>query len=172
MEVGRRGRGRGILRAAEDELHEEIRVLSARLEAVEVGRCRDLEDGDDNDADTIATIDGSNEKGLEIRLLKSVLLANNKLKPKLSNYDGNLSTELLLDWISELDNFFECEDISDEKRIIFATMKLKGHLALWWDSVQAKRRRSNKPPIKKWDRMVAKLKGKFLPKDYQIALHR
>jgi len=51
-------------------------------------------------------------------------------------------------------------------------MKLKGHLALWWDSVQAKRRRSNKPPIKKWDRMVAKLKGKFLPKDYQIALHR
>lgn len=26
--------------------------------------------------------------------------------------------------------------------------------------------------IKKWSRMVAKLKGRFLPKDYQIALHR
>jgi len=30
----------------------------------------------------------------------------------------------------------------------------------------------NKIPIKKWPRMVAKLKGKFLPKDYQVELYR
>ena len=30
----------------------------------------------------------------------------------------------------------------------------------------------NKLPIKKWLRMVAKMKGSFFPKDYQIALHR
>lgn len=30
----------------------------------------------------------------------------------------------------------------------------------------------NKFLIKKWSRMVAELKGRFLPKDYQIALHR
>lgn len=29
----------------------------------------------------------------------------------------------------------------------------------------------NKLPIKKWTRMVAKMKGRFLTKDYQIALH-
>ena len=26
--------------------------------------------------------------------------------------------------------------------------------------------------IKSWDRMVAKLKGKFFPKDYQLTLYR
>eukprot|EP00253_Pinus_taeda_P021135 PITA_21135 len=30
----------------------------------------------------------------------------------------------------------------------------------------------NKLPIKKWPRMVAKLKGRFLPKDYQVELYR
>lgn len=30
----------------------------------------------------------------------------------------------------------------------------------------------NKLPIRKWPRMVAKLKGRFLPKDYQVELYR
>eukprot|EP00253_Pinus_taeda_P006301 PITA_06301 len=49
---------------------------------------------------------------------------------------------------------------------------MKGHAVLWWDSVQNERKRLNKAPIKTWSRMVAKLKGIFLPRDYQIALHR
>ena len=50
--------------------------------------------------------------------------------------------------------------------------KLKGHTALWWDSVQNERKRLNKAPIKTWSRMVAKLKGRFLPRDYHITLYR
>ena len=50
--------------------------------------------------------------------------------------------------------------------------KLKGHAALWWDGVQAERRRVGKQPIERWTRMMAKLKGKFLPSDYQLTLFR
>ena len=100
------------------------------------------------------------------------MLASSKPRLELSNYDGRLSTEALLDWISELDKYFEYEEINEDKRVRFAVTKLKGHATLWWDSVQAERRRLNKPLIKKWDRMVAKMKGKFLPKDYQISLYR
>jgi len=35
MEVGRRGHGRGAQRAVEEELWEEIRILTAHLEVVE-----------------------------------------------------------------------------------------------------------------------------------------
>eukprot|EP00253_Pinus_taeda_P021316 PITA_21316 len=62
--------------------------------------------------------------------------------------------------------------LSEDRRVKFAATKMKVHVALWWDSVQAERRRLNKLPIKKWTRMVAKMKGKFLPKYYQIPLHR
>ena len=52
-----------------------------------------------------------------------------------------------------------------------AVTRFKGHASLWWDSVQTKRRK-NKPLIKSWDRMVAKMRAKFLPKDYQLILYR
>jgi hypothetical protein len=44
--------------------------------------------------------------------------------------------------------------------------RLKGHTTLWWDELQAERRRKCKSRIKNWDRMVAKVKDKFIPKDY------
>lgn len=62
--------------------------------------------------------------------------------------------------------------MDDEKKVKFAITKLKGHAALWWDGVQAERRPKDKQKIKSWDRMVAKLRGKFLPKDYQLSLFR
>lgn len=71
-----------------------------------------------------------------------------------------------------MDKYFECEEISEDKKVRFAVGKLKRHATLWWDSVQVERRRSNKPPIIKWNRMIAKMKSKFLPKDYQISLYR
>eukprot|EP00253_Pinus_taeda_P034079 PITA_34079 len=158
MEVGRIGRRRAIRRVGDEGLREEIRILSAHLAAVEEGRRRDPEGGDNSDEEATVTTNGSDEGGHEIRLLRSVLLASSKLKPEISNYDGIFSTEVLLDWISELDKYFECEEISEDRKVKFDATKLKGHATLWWDSVQAERRRSNKLPIKKWTRMVAKMK--------------
>lgn len=139
---------------------------------MEAGRRRDLEGGDDNEEENIATPDGSNDEGPEIKLLSSVLLASRKPRPELSNYDASLSTEALLDKICELDKYFEYEEISKDKRIRFVVTKLKGHAALWWDNVQVERKRLNKPLIKKWDKMIARMKSKFLPKDYQNSLYR
>lgn len=81
MEVGRRGRGRVASRIAKEGLREEIKILTTRLEAIEAGRRRDLEVGDDSEEKAIVTIDGSNEEGLEVRLLRLVILASSKPKP-------------------------------------------------------------------------------------------
>eukprot|EP00253_Pinus_taeda_P013558 PITA_13558 len=71
-----------------------------------------------------------------------------------------------------MDKYFESEEVNKDRRVRFAATKLKGQAALWWDSVQNERKRMKKLLIKTWSRMVAKLKGRFLPRDYQIALHR
>eukprot|EP00253_Pinus_taeda_P021287 PITA_21287 len=71
-----------------------------------------------------------------------------------------------------MEKFFDYEELEDEKKVKFAVTKLKGHATLWWDGVQAERRRLGKQPIKNWSRMVAKLKGKFLPSNYQQTLFR
>lgn len=156
----------------DEALREELKVLIARLEAVEVGRRRDPELGDVSEEEVEVAADGAEGDSPEVKLLKFVLLSNSKPKPELPTYNGSLSIDVVLDWISEMDKYFECEKISEDRRVKFAATKLKGHATLWWDNVQNERKRLNKPPIKTWTRMVAKLKGRFLPRDYQIALHR
>jgi hypothetical protein len=49
---------------------------------------------------------------------------------------------------------------------------LKGHTTLWWDELQADRCCKCKKKIKSWDRMIVKMKAKFIPRDYQITLFR
>jgi hypothetical protein len=78
----------------------------------------------------------------------------------------------LLDWIRALDTYFDYEDIEEDKKVRHAVTRLKGHAALWWDELQADRRSKGKQKIKNWDRMIAKLKAKFIPRDYQITLFR
>lgn len=70
-----------------------------------------------------------------MRLLRLVLLVSNKLKLEFPNYDGNLSTEVLFDWIGELDTYFECEEVCEDRRVKFIVTKFKGHVALWWEHV-------------------------------------
>eukprot|EP00253_Pinus_taeda_P016313 PITA_16313 len=171
MERGRRGRGRGARRLAEEGLREEIRILVARLEVVEAGRRRDLEIGDDSEEEVEVAANGPEGESAEVTLLRSVLVASSKPKPELPTYDGSLSIEVLLEWISEMDKYFKCEEVNEDRRVKFVATILKGHAALWWDSVQNERKRLNKASIKTCSKMVAKLKGRFL-RDYQIALHR
>eukprot|EP00253_Pinus_taeda_P001416 PITA_01416 len=174
MEVDRRGRGRGrgraVRRIAEEGLREEIRVLRERLTMVEARGRRDP--ADDSDEEVAEPEDKFEGATLELRLLKSVLLSSHKPRHELPTYDGSLSADVLLDWLSEVNKYFEFEETSEDKQVKFAATKLKGHASLWWDSFQAERKRLHKQPIKKWARMEAKLREKFLPKDYQIMLYR
>jgi hypothetical protein len=87
-------------------------------------------------------------------------------------YEGNLDVEELLDWIRALDTFFDYEDIEEDKKVKYVVTRLKGHASLWWEELQADRRCKGKQKIKSWDRMIAKMKEKFILRDYQITLFR
>ena len=44
----------------------------------------------------------------------------------------NLNPEELIDWINELEEYFEYEDIWDPNRVKFVKAKLKGHVKIRW----------------------------------------
>jgi hypothetical protein len=71
-----------------------------------------------------------------------------------------------------MDKYLDYEDVDEGRKVRHDFTRLNGHATLCWDELQAKRRRKGKPKIKNWDRMVAKLKAKFIPRDYQIELFR
>jgi hypothetical protein len=99
-------------------------------------------------------------------LLRAVAKLGVKDKIEVPIYEGNLDTEELLDWIRSMDKHFDYEDVDEEKKVKQEVTTLKGNATLWWDELQAKRRSKGKQRIKSWDRMVAKVKAKFIPKEY------
>jgi hypothetical protein len=170
-EVRRRGRPTG-----NPEMERQMRDLRERLEEMETSQRRGVGAGDLSDSKVEEEAGHAEEVTAEDasigQLIKSIARMSSKTKMDIPAYEGSLDAEELLDWIRALDTYFDYEDIEEDKKIRHAVTKLKGHAALWWDELQADRRSKGKQKIRIWDRMIAKMKEKFIPRDYQITLFR
>jgi hypothetical protein len=106
------------------------------------------------------------------RLIKAISRMGAIAKMDIPIYEGNLDAEEILDWIRALDTYFDYEDVEEDKKFKHVVTHLKGHATLWWDELQDDRRCKGKQKIKSLDRMITKMKVKFIPRDYQITLFR
>jgi hypothetical protein len=155
----------------------EMCELHARLDAMETTQRHTISIGDISEADSE---NEAGNKGEEVafedvadeRLFRVVARICAREKMEIPMYEGNLDVEELLDWIRALNKYFDYEDVEEDKKVKHVITRLKGHATLWWDELQADRHCKGKQKIKRWDRMVAKMKAKFIPKDYQITLFR
>jgi hypothetical protein len=145
---------------------------------MEATQRRAIDDGDISDAERKEAV-GQNVVGevagedvAEERLLRAISRLGGRAKIEVAMYEGNLDAKELLDWIRSMDKYLDYEDIDEERRVRHAVTRLKVHATLWWDELQDERRSKCKQKIKSWDRMVAKLKAKFMSKYYQINLFR
>ena len=93
---------------------------------------------------------------------------NSKPTVEVVPYDGKLDTNVVLDWISDMEKFFEYENTPDSKKVKIVVTRLKGHASLWWEHLQIDRQRRGKEKIRTWPKMVNEIKKKFLPIDYQL----
>ena len=87
-------------------------------------------------------------------------------------YDGKLDTNVVLDWIFDMEKLFEYENTLDNRKVKIAVTRLKSHASLWWEHLKTDRQRRRKEKIRTWLKMVNKVKNKFLPIDYQVSLLR
>jgi hypothetical protein len=169
-----RGRGRQV---PNPDMEREMRDIHARLEDMETSqRCTasvgdvsesESEDEAGHEREEVTAEDAANE-----HLLRDVARMGAREEMDIPVYEGNLDAEELLDWIRDLDTYFDYEDVEEDKKVKHVVTRLRGHPALWWDELQADKRWKCKQKIKSWDRMIAKMKAKFIPRDYQITLFR
>ena len=108
----------------------------------------------------------------EERLLRVLSRENSKPVVEVVPYDGKLDTNAVMDWISDMEKFFEYENTPNNRKVKIAVTKLKGHASLWWEHLQTDRQRRGKEKIRTWPKMVNKVKNKFLLADYQVSLLR
>ena len=63
----------------------------------------------------------------EEKLFKAITKIGKRLKFYVPTFSRNLNLEELINWINELEAYFEYEEIEDLDRIRFVKAKLKGH---------------------------------------------
>ena len=84
-----------------------------------------------------------------------------------SEFSGQLHIKEFLDWLIEVESFFEDQNIPKRKQVKYVSRKLKGSAWAWWEQLQRMRTRLGKDPIQDWEKMKKYLKRHFLPPDYQ-----
>jgi hypothetical protein len=154
----------------------EMRDLRARLEDMETTQRRTVSIGDLSDSESEIEVEHKEEVLAEDaeneHLIRVISRMGAREKMDIPVYEGNLDAEELLDWIRALDTYFDYEYVKVDKKVKHVVTRLKGLATLWWDELQADRRCRGKHKIRSWDRMIVKMKAKFIPKDYQITLFR
>jgi hypothetical protein len=160
-------------------LEREMCELHARLDSMETAQRRTVDTGDISEADSENEVGHGEEVVVEDSidecLFRVVARIGAKANMEIPMYEGNLDVEELLYWIRALDKYFDYEDVEEDRKFKHVVTRLKfdlekSNMLSWWDELQANRRCKGKQKIKSWDRMVAKMKEKFIPKDYQITL--
>eukprot|EP00253_Pinus_taeda_P030391 PITA_30391 len=92
--------------------------------------------------------DEAGEETETAKVLKMLAKVGSKPKIEIPMYDGSLNAEELMDWIRSIDQYFDYEEVEENKRVKFTVTRLKGHAAIWWDELQTSRTRKGKSKIK------------------------
>ncbi|KAJ6888273.1 hypothetical protein NC652_029341 [Populus alba x Populus x berolinensis] len=96
------------------------------------------------------------------------VLSPNKIKAP--TFDGRHDPWIFDMWIRDMDQFFEWHNLSDNKRVRFAKMKLIDKAKIYWRDVEDCLEMRGKPPITDWIKMKQKLQEKYLPQSYRNKL--
>eukprot|EP00253_Pinus_taeda_P007419 PITA_07419 len=147
-----------------------MQQVQAKLEALIAGR--NIDDGDVSEPEDEAEGDEEAvEVTPEMRFFQLVLRSSARPKTEVSIYEAGLNPKELIDWINGMEKFFDYEETKDEKKVNLVVSKLKGHATVWWDGVQAERKRLGKKPIKNWSRMVTNLRVKeYIEEFYKVSI--
>ncbi|GFS42503.1 transducin family protein [Actinidia rufa] len=79
-------------------------------------------------------------------------------------FDGRLDPKAFIDWVNEMEQFFEYHKLSDDRKVRFAKLKLISRAKFFWQNIEAQRRQ---PPTFDWSEMIEVLSSKYIPHSYQ-----
>ena len=127
-----------------------LRQIVARLDVLETSQRRGahLDDVSDDEANVPNPNLEPKEDHDEARLLRVLSRANAKPTFEVVPYDGKLDINVVVDWISNIEKFFDYENTPYNRKVKIVVTKLKGRASLWLEHLQIDRQRQGKEKIR------------------------
>ncbi|CAN0863144.1 hypothetical protein LINGRAHAP2_LOCUS8633 [Linum grandiflorum] len=95
-----------------------------------------------------------------------------RVKTDISLFYGTMRVDEFLDWLVNVDRFFDLMGVSENKQVKMVAIRFKSIAALWWDKLVFQRQCQRKAPIRTWRRMKQLMLERFLPNDYEKILYK
>ena len=89
------------------------------------------------------------------------------IKVEASTFEGQLDPWIFDRWICDMNHFFDWYNLSKNRRVRCAKMKLRGTAQLYWESVEESLITRGQPPITDWVEMKIKLEEKYYTRSYR-----
>ena len=93
-----------------------------------------------------------------------------KEKIEAPTFDGCLDPWVFIDWLCQMEKFFDYYLWAENKKVRYARMKLIGRADLFWEDLEDTLRRRREPPITNWLEMKDALLRNYLPPTYRSSL--
>ncbi|OWM75148.1 hypothetical protein CDL15_Pgr012498 [Punica granatum] len=91
---------------------------------------------------------------------------------RIPTFNGRMSAEEYLAWISDVDRFFDYYSIPDDgSRVIRVVYRLRGKASTWWEKLENNRLQDGRNLVCTWRRMKQLLKVRFFPLGYEECLY-
>ncbi|KAI9192094.1 hypothetical protein LWI28_018246 [Acer negundo] len=81
-------------------------------------------------------------------------------------FDDEMNPKAYLDWEATMDKFFAWHNMSEERKVRFAKIKLIRQANMFWDNLEQELEDNGRAPIVHWVEMKASLKQKYVPFSY------
>jgi hypothetical protein len=81
----------------------------------------------------------------------------NGFKLNISEFQGNLQPEEILDWVLAIEEVFEFNEVPDERRVSLVVHTFRGKVATWWQQLKQNRVRQGKLKINNWEKLLKKM---------------
>ncbi|XP_020250396.1 uncharacterized protein LOC109827789, partial [Asparagus officinalis] len=88
------------------------------------------------------------------------------IKVSAPTFDGKLDPQAFLDWLKNMDRYFDWYALTEPRKVKFAAMKLTGPACQYWSNLETLRHIRGELPITTWREMADELKRKYLPPSF------
>ena len=122
---------------------DQLRQITARLDDMDIAQRRGEHINYVSDDEAVAPNHNPEleEDQDEARLLRVLSREYSNPAVEVFPYDGKLDTNVVLDWISDMEKFFEYENTPNHRKVKIVVTRMKGHDSIWWEHLQTDRQR-------------------------------